>query len=799
MSRGNPFMPFQKDEPQRGAPMAYAVPGADAPVTHRELVELTKPFSGNSIGQNYLGPGWINQQGLACIVVLAPDDKISARVRAGAGCAFIAWRWNNSPSATFSLTLVTKAPNPRPHARWIRSSEDPVVTAIRRERRFLVTIATPDGRHSGWLEATFRDGDDVPSTEHLEDLWLFALPGIPKSQVGVRFDPVRDEPFNDDHEGEIPLWSEPVSDYWSMLDFKGPWTEDLSAHDKARATWARQALVWRGRAAGFVQMLIERQELDGVAPYVDANGAWTRDDEFAERAGVLVHRAPSIGPWLAAMVGPEPDAKAAYNAAFQTLHQPYDFFCVLDNLFEILRELQDWPLTEAAQATIEAVLLDARITHNGSRRPWLANVQSGYGLEIKASPFDLSAPLSDITRTWVSGLQLMGLFDLGLRVGPNDFLAPLDVACETFNNLSLEGTVEEAEAKVQALLFEAQDARQWSIPWGARVQINFGIFTSVKIFEAGGEFSCHFLDDEDRYFLVAVGLQNQPPNASCNHLIRYRADDGEPIWNSEAEASMKLIAAAIVRDFVVVEEREALFTVRPMRRRIRGRDVRSIIYLPRVRYSTPHPERLESSATGHGRAKHQVIPHLRKATKASTAQRFLAERYGMHVPEGFTFVRPHARGSSSDEARVRVYRSRSASRMIFDEVATAPEGTRPAWFDFEKDCQRMLTAKGMQVVHQAAQRDGDGGVDLFAIDPSGQTWVVQCKCWAAHRSVGPEVVRELSGAILAADRGKDTKSRGMIITTSKLTEGAMQEAAASEFEVIDGAGFAAGLETTSVQ
>jgi restriction endonuclease Mrr len=111
----------------------------------------------------------------------------------------------------------------------------------------------------------------------------------------------------------------------------------------------------------------------------------------------------------------------------------------------------------------------------------------------------------------------------------------------------------------------------------------------------------------------------------------------------------------------------------------------------------------------------------------------------------------------------------------------------------------MLTARGMRVIHQAAHRDGDGGVDLFAIDADGQTWVVQCKCWAAHRTVGPDVVRELAGAILAADRGKKTKSRGMIITTSKLTDGALKEADELNFAVINGPEFAAALAALPVR
>src|SRR5206468_4066710 len=157
------------------------------------------------------------------------------------------------------------------------------------------------------------------------------------------------------------------------------------------------------------------------------------------------------------------------------------------------------------------------------------------------------------------------------------------------------------------------------------------------------------------YFLVAIGLQARPPRSASTHLVRLRHDDGEPVWNDDAELSLKLIAAAIVRDFVVVEDRTSLFTSRPCRRRVRGRDLRTVIYLPRVRYGRPRLTGYGSPGSEEpGRARHRVEPHLRRAGQASAAQRFLAERYGMHLPEGFTFVRPHERGGVGEEERVRV-------------------------------------------------------------------------------------------------------------------------------------------------
>jgi hypothetical protein len=152
------------------------------------------------------------------------------------------------------------------------------------------------------------------------------------------------------------------------------------------------------------------------------------------------------------------------------------------------------------------------------------------------------------------------------------------------------------------------------------VEVRFGHFVALRIFEREGEFSCHFLDEKDRYFHVAIGLADPQPKAVSQQLLRLNPDTGQPEWNTEAEYALKLIASAIVRDFLIVEERETLFTSRPFRRRVGARDVRSVIYLPRVRYSSVHLEQQgEPTGSAAHRARHSVAPHLRRATEASAS------------------------------------------------------------------------------------------------------------------------------------------------------------------------------------
>lgn len=792
-------MPADQNPPAKQFPRNERVPVARAVATTIEhataaqVKALAEPFKGTSVGQRFFGPGWIGEDGVACIVFIAQDRDTIQRLRRQRTCVAIGWRWNNTPSMVFSFTLMTEGKNPHPHTRWMRPSADPVVAAIRQRGRFRMIAVSPEGYQTVWFEAQLHSGfgETAPSLQGMEQQWQHPVPGLQGSREGQRFDPFERERKADttDAAPAIPLWAEPASDVWSELNYDGPWAGDLNATDKARVAWGRQVYRNRRLAAGFVRGIAERQAYDRVPPVVTEEGNWLGEGIIAEQGRVLVARAPLIGRWLAALAGPAPDAEAAYRACVEVLHDTYALFCLLDKLIPLLNDAGDQMLSEAARWTFEAALLDDKITQGGTHRPWFANTGQ-HGLELRSAPFNLEASLSDIEEMWRSGLDMLDLIDAGQRLGPNDFPVPLSDVCEAMRGVALDGTEDEAEATIQAMLREAQEARQWTIPWGARVEVAFGPFVAVRIFENQGEFACQFLDAAQRYHHVAIGIASDPPRATGGRLIRPRDDDGEVTWNTDAELSLQLIAAAIIRDFLVVEERESLFGTRTTTRRSRGRDLTTVVYLPRVRYSRPNLRQATQHAHESGRAPHAVTQHLHRAATTSATQRFLAQRYGMHLPEGFTFVRPHTRGAMAEAERVRVYRSRSASRMIYEEVSTAPEGARPAWFEFERDCMQLLRERGLRVIHQAASRDGDGGVDLYAVDESGQSWIVQCKCWAAHRSVGPEIVRELHGAIAFADRGSSGTSKGIVITTSRFTSGAAEVGREFGFELIDGQQFA---------
>jgi len=773
----------------RALPIAHALPTLAQPLSSAAIQERAAAYKGRSVAECYLGPSWLDSRGTACLLIIATNAGLPKYLRNAQRFALIAWRWNETTTAQFSLTVMPPghgAPG-APQARWFCASEDPAVQVILQQGRFVVAVVNARGESSGWFDGIFTSSADShapPSREELERLFTFPVPGIAFSSIHERFDPARRTPYNDRHEDEIPLWADLVVDYWRTLKYAGPWAADLSHRDRLRIAWASNAWHNRYQAAGFIHALRDLTRIDGEPSLFDAQGRFQLTSAFQTHLGEVVRDYPIFGRWFAYVGGPDADAQRAHEITVEILKDPDALVELLHLLTGPVPSLDHDLLLCALHTVLLAGLTDPKVTANGTLRPWFEQGPNR-ALHLRGIALDLSASVEDVANYWQTGLQITDLIEIGNRIGPEDFPAPAAALSTQLQAVYLEGALEDAEQRVRDLLVEAKEGRQWSIPWGARVQVQFGPFVAMRIFEREQEFSCHFLDDQERYVHVAIGLQGPLPRIVGPRIVRVRDDDGEVVFNQDAEVSLELIGAAIVRDFLVVEERERIFASRSMRRRIGGREIRTIIYLPRVRYSTPHPERL-SEGPGTPYARHSVEPHLRRAKKASAAQRFLAQRYGMSLPEGFTFVRAHERGVGAVAEKVRVYRSRSASQMIFDALDRAPEGTRPAWFEFEKDCARLLRRRGMTVIHQAANRDGDGGVDLYAVDGNGLAWVVQCKCWAAHRPVGPDIVRELAGTMRVADSGNERASNGLILTTSTFTQGARELAATLHIDLMDG-------------
>jgi hypothetical protein len=376
-----------------------------------------------------------------------------------------------------------------------------------------------------------------------------------------------------------------------------------------------------------------------------------------------------------------------------------------------------------------------------------------------------------------------------------------------------EGDPKEGQDYVNNLLAEATSLKQWTIPFGAYVLLSAGEIEAAKLYEVGSDVAILLIDRKADYFLVWVTPKNKDfaftssadlaPAAGAWAAAKAKARSGEQ-WTEELTVEelkestaefetrfglgIKILLASIIRDFWVVEERERVFgasmEVRksPRLRADRGRP--RIVYLPRIRYVNnfkDEPDGLNLKA----RAPHFVVGHLRKALQASEDQITLARKFGIIVPEGFTFVRPHRRG---DAAQERIYRSRSALQCLQALKPIAGSSTRDSWFTFELKVREWLAGNGFHVEHLAASRNGDGGVDIQAVKGS-EHLLIQCKYWHGQ-NVGPNVIREMLGTLQTFPAG----SKGVIVTSSELTSVAKDLAVEHGIQFIERVNFAAGIQ-----
>lgn len=417
----------------------------------------------------------------------------------------------------------------------------------------------------------------------------------------------------------------------------------------------------------------------------------------------------------------------------------------------------------------------------GTRVSWV----QGYPTKIKTTEIDETDWTEEQRENYWANLDRSSMVDRNQYLDPDDFpTSPADEE-KSWEKLKLGCPTSEAEGMISALLEEASASRKWIIPPRALVSISIGDFTHVELTEVRDEVYCVFRDDQYRHFVVSV---NPTRGAWAVTLRRKNENDSEA---NEIVVALKLLLSALIRDFWVVEERREVFDrteksgrfAQQLQKRQEGP---VIVYLPRIRYnSAPNIENCSSQLEIEQRRKHFVRAHLRKSAKASSAQLRLASIYGLPVIEGFTFVRPHERG---DVKRETIYRSRSALKLLYNESVTRHRNTlKPHWFEFECDVRKLLEENDFDIQSVSSPGRGDLGVDILANRKTKtgiQIWVVQCKCYSS-RAVGPAAVRELIGTV---SRYGD-EAKGMLVTTSTFSPGAVSAAKGTVIDLIDGSAF----------
>ena len=378
------------------------------------------------------------------------------------------------------------------------------------------------------------------------------------------------------------------------------------------------------------------------------------------------------------------------------------------------------------------------------------------------------------------GIVLANQFDI------EESMIEGDDSKRLFDNISLEGDLDEGVKMIDDIINEATNNKIWTIPYKAKVEIQFGSFTSLIISEHKNKIFFLLNHSNGRSFYGSLNVDTKTWDVSMmDHLpMSFKEEDEDK--NPRIRAALKLLIVSIIRDFWVVEVRESVFNYerRNIKRKLSGQKTsyESIKYIPRVKYIRKiGVKNLETGLNYAQRRSHWVVAHLRKIDgKTSDAAKALAKNYGFEIQENFTFVKPHERGGLRG-VNVK-YRSKSALKLLFQEnVTISPGDQTPDWFKFEIDVNKWLLRNKFETMHTGGA--GDGGKDIVAtkiIDKEVKTFLFECKCW--KDKVGISVLRKLVGTL--TDYPPDTL--GGVITTSTFTRDAIEYAEKKSLLLIDG-------------
>jgi len=369
--------------------------------------------------------------------------------------------------------------------------------------------------------------------------------------------------------------------------------------------------------------------------------------------------------------------------------------------------------------------------------------------------------------------------DYGVFLSGSDVPISQQKLINGLKQLKSEASPEELTDSFVSLLEDAvMNKKGFFIPPSSRVEINFGPFSAIEVNELGN--AVHFtLRTETNNYCTALVIPAKKAitMSRLSEACSFHQDETLTKNGVQILCSVALLLACIIRDFWILEERESLFTKRSIRKRL-GNTVNKeerIIYLPRTKYTNnPDYKKLESSLNYTSRRKHFVHAHQRKSDNPSEFQRYLAQKYGIALEEGYTFVRPHERGTHEQIVK---YRSRSALQCLYNYVPAKNNSNYVDWFKFELDMKNLFKENYFEVEDSSASGAGDGGIDIIVRSKSetSKVWVVQCKC--KLKKIGPDIIRELKGAIAFYK----TTANGICITTSEFTSTAMEVAADPEF------------------
>lgn len=391
---------------------------------------------------------------------------------------------------------------------------------------------------------------------------------------------------------------------------------------------------------------------------------------------------------------------------------------------QLAREGYRSALSDVDQSLQGLVLFSPAVTKFGTRFAW---IESATGL-VRTTVLELDALTAANARVRAShpeghgadvwnGLAQLGEppFNIGHMVDgtalPDDFYGVATIDSDTVDDVA------EAETLIGELLSEAATDRKWSIPHGAMVELEMGAFTHAQLFDFGDIIQALWWTRVGTYVCVEIRLANRTAHVNWFDIHFDGDDDGGREDQTAADrrrAAVELIFAALVRDFLVQEDRRQTFgtsvrktppaaTTKPKKTGL------VTVYLPRTRYtSKANVKGARAELNLQERRAHTVSAHFRRVKGRTERQVAYAKRAGYAVPDGYTFIREHRRGNLQKDV---IYRSRSASMILFGGQLQQPSET--SWFDFEDRVHLWLKSREMAPQYVLSDARSHGVADFY--------------------------------------------------------------------------------------
>lgn len=445
------------------------------------------------------------------------------------------------------------------------------------------------------------------------------------------------------------------------------------------------------------------------------------------------------------------------------------------------------------EAIMELYMLSPRQAMCGLRIPYADTLLE----QIKYLEIDTTSMNNDdqLDIYWTS-LTYMHTFqlDLGLLLAPSERPVTEKELLDSFGQFDTSLSLKTLKQSYDDLFNELLSHKKWTIPKKTAFEFAFGPFNFAEITESDDLLYCVFRTSDWKYYIVRGYLPGKSIHFEiCCDVCMDSPDCPLDYKKADLVSAMgRLLVVALIRDFCVIEKREAAFGRTKLKQRVTGTGSQFInndspprvVYIPRVQYvNRPNVESLNDNLQYAARRKHFVSGHIRKVKSASPSQIALAATYGFFIPDGHTFVRPHERGHSHDFI---LYRSKSAlsslygfKKIDYDSGENDPD----TWYDFEMKVHKFLSSNGYLVKHVSASTSATGGVNIIAKknDILGEiTWLIRCKY--SEKKIGPDVVRSLIESISEYPR----ETKGALITSGKFSNSSIEVANKFNIKLIDG-------------